>query len=217
VFVLETPSRFRLETLGAFDQPAVFLTSDEMILSLYTKKHNKYYRGIATQENMFKLSGINLSVEDMILVLSGNPPHLHDSRIEWGFFMPEQQLFYLERLSLHDYRVQRIWFDTTISAIVFIREHQLPGGEVFLDIQFNTYSAAEGGYPVPQEILINRPLERTLVNITYDATSLTINQPIEPTLFTFTPPVNAQTYILENVHAEEFEQLAPYEEFRVND
>jgi hypothetical protein len=188
-----------------------------MILSLYTKKHNKYYQGVATQENMFKLSGINLSVEDMILVLSGNPPRLHDSMTEWGFFIPEQQLFYLERVSLHDKRAQRIWFDTTISAIVFIREHQLPEGDVFLDIQFNRYSAAEGGYPVPQEILINRPLERTLVNITYDAASLTINQPIEPTLFTFTPPADAQTHILEDVHAEEFEQLAPYEEFRVNE
>lgn len=72
IFVLQTPQYFRLETLGAFSQPAVFLTSDGDSLLLYTKKHNTFYKGVPSRENLFKLSGINLSVEDTILVLSGN-------------------------------------------------------------------------------------------------------------------------------------------------
>ncbi len=215
VFVLDTPSHFRLETLGAFDQPAIFLTSNDTLLSLYSKKHNAVYRGIPSQENLFKLSGINLTVEDMIFVLSGNPPLLQTINAEWGIFLPEQQLFYLERLSLDEERVQRIWFDTTRSVITYLREHQLPSGKLFLEIQFDDYRAAEGDYAIPRRILINRPLENTLVNIEYEY--FAVNQQVDPALFTFQPPADAKIHILDNVHEGELGKLVPYEEFRVTE
>ena len=215
VFVLETPSRVRLETLGAFDQPAIFLTSNETLLSLYSKKHNAVYRGIPSQENVFKLSGINLTVEDMIFVLSGNPPLLRTINAEWGLFLPEQQVFYLERLSLDEKRVQRIWFDTTRSVITYLREHQLPNGELFLEIQFDDYRAAEGDYAVPRRILINRPLENTLVNIEYEY--FAVNQQVDPALFTFQAPDDAKIRILDNVYEDDLGPLVPYEEFRVTE
>ncbi len=214
-FVLDTPSRFRLETLGAFDQPAIFLTCNDVLLSLYSKKNNAVYRGIPSQENLFKLSGINLTVEDMIFVLSGNPPLLRSINTEWGIFLPEQQLYYLERLSLDEKRVQRIWFDTTRSVITYLREHQLPSGELFLEIQFDDYRAAEGDYPVPRRILINRPLEKTLVNIEYDY--FAVNQAVDPTVFTFQAPDDAKIHILDNVQEDELGTLIPYQEFRVNE
>jgi len=215
VFVLDTPSSFRLETLGAFDQPSIFLTSNDTLLSLYSKKHNTVYRGIPSQENLFKLSGINLSVEDMIFVLSGNPPLLRTINAEWGIFLPEQQLYYLERLSLQENRVQRIWFDTRLSVITYLREHRLPGGDMFLEIQFDDYREDQEEYPIPRRILINRPLDRTLVNIEYE--SFTVNQNVDPTLFTFQPPLDAKIHILDDVHEDELGQLVPYDEFRVSD
>jgi hypothetical protein len=215
VFVLDAPASFRLETLGAFDQPAIFLTGNETLLSLYSKKHHAVYRGIPSQENLFKLSGINLTVEDMIFVLSGNPPLLRMINAEWGIFLPEQQIFYLERLALDEKRVQRIWFDTAREVIAYVREHQLPSGELFLEIQFDDYRAAEGDYPIPRRVLINRPLDRTIVNVEYDY--FAVNQPIDPTLFTFPAPADANVYILDDVHADELGALVPYEEFRVND
>jgi outer membrane lipoprotein-sorting protein len=215
VFVLDTPSRFRLETLGAFDQPAIFLTSNDSLLSLYSKKKNAVYRGIPSQENLFKLSGINLTVEDTIFVLSGNPPLLRTVDTEWGIFLPEQQLYYLERLSLQENRVQRIWFDTRLSVVTYLREHQLPSGKMFLEIQFDDYRAAAGDYPIPRRISINRPLENTLVNIEYE--SFWVNQDIDPTIFTFQPPDNAKVHILDNVHEDELGTLVPYDEFRVSD
>lgn len=214
-FVLQAPSRFRLETLGAFDQPALFLTSDDREMSLYSKKHNAVYRGIPSQENLFKLSGINLSVDDMIFVLSGNPPILRSINTEWGVFLPEQQLFYLERIALNENRVQRIWFDTTRSVITYLREHQLPSGNLFLEIQFDDYRAAANGYAIPRRILINRPLEETLVNIEYE--NFSVNQPIDQTLFTFPAPPDAKVHILDDVHEDELGELVPYEEFRVHD
>lgn len=214
IFVLSKPGSFRLETLGALDQPVVFLTSDDMTLSLYSKKHNKFYTGVATRENLFRLSGfLNLSVEDAILVLSGNAPRLFAITSTWG--MPlSLETYYLERTSLQDERIQRIWFDTTIQAISKIQEYTLKNGNLVLDVDFKEYLAAEGGYAMPAFILIDRPLENTRVEIEY--TRFNVNQAVEPDLFSFTPPANAEKHILENIYGEEFERLGPYEEFRVS-
>jgi len=214
VFVLEKPARFRLETLGVFDQPAIFLTSDENILSLYTKKHNICYKGIATQENLFKLSGINLSVEDTILVLSGNPPLLSRINSEWGFPLDSQN-YYLERTSLQDEIVQRIWFDTTKRTIYKIQEYMLKNGKLLLDIDFQDYRAEEGTYPVPAYILIDRPIDETRVEIKYKF--FDVNQQVDQTVFRFEPPKDAPIRILETLEEPEIERLAPYKEFRVEE
>lgn len=214
VFVLEKPGRFRLETLGAFDQPAVFLTSNNTVLSLYTKKHNKLYKGLATQENLFRLSGLNLSVEDAILVLSGNVPRLSTITSEWG--MPlDVENYYLERTSLNDEIVQRIWYDTTIQAVSKVQEYMLANGILVLDIDFKKYIMTEEGYSLPTYILIDRPFDNIRVEIEYSSL-FNINQSIDQTLFTFIPPVGAEEHILENVYEKEVEPLVPYEEFRVS-
>lgn len=214
VFILEEPGRFRLETLGALDQPAVFVTSDETMLSLYSKKHNKLYKGLATQENLFRLIGLNLPVDDAILVLSGNVPRLSTVTAEWGMPLNAEQ-FYLERTSLTDEIVQRIWYDTTIQAVSKVQEYMLTNGILVLDIDFAEYRATEAGYALPAYILIDRPFDNVRVEIEYQSV-FAINQPIDQTLFTFIPPEGAKEHILENVHEEEVEQLVPYEEFRVS-
>lgn len=213
-FVLEKPGRFRLETLGALDQPALFLTSNERILSLYSKKQNKFYTGVASQENLFKLSSLNFSVDDTILVLSGNPPELSQISAEWG--MPiTPEVYFLERTSLQDETIQRIWFDTSIQAISKVQEYMLRNGILVADIDFKDYRAGEGGYPIPAYILIDRPFDKTRVEIKY--TSVTLNQPIEQSIFTFVPPQNAQTYMLDTLDEQALQGIAPYEDFRVND
>lgn len=214
VFVLESPAHFRLETLGFLDQPVIFLTSDENMLSLYSKKHNTNYRGVASQKNLFKLSGINLPVEDMILVLSGNPPRLPQISSEWGIELPESQQFYLERISLQKNTIQRLLFDTTFRAVVGIEEYMLTNGELTLRVVFSDYRAEAGDYPLPAFIQIERPLDKVRVDIKYKY--FAVNQPIDQELFRFTPPVNAKVFFIDDRFSnEEFERLAPFEEFRV--
>lgn len=213
-FVLQKPGRFRLETLGALDQPAVFLTSNEMILSLYTKKENRFYTGVASQENLFKLSNLNFSVEDTIRVLSGNPPQLSRVNSEWGMPLNETT-YYIERTSLPEETIQRIWFDTTLLTISKVQEYMLRTGILLVDIDFSDYRGTAGGYPIPANILIDRPFDRTRVEVKYNM--MTTNQPIDQTLFTFTPPEGAKRYVIDALNQEEFEKLTPYEQFRVNE
>jgi outer membrane lipoprotein-sorting protein len=216
VFVLESPTRFRLETIGFLDQPEVFLTSNDDILVLYTKKHNVAYRGVASQENLFKLSGINLSVEDTIQVLSGNPPRLSRANFEWGMFLKDLNSYYVERVSLLDDAVQQIWFDTTLRTISNIREYRLTNGELLLDIQFKDYRAATETYSLPAYILIDRPLDKTRVEITYKS-FFEVNQPLDQTVFQFEPPKDAKIRYIEDTAQGEIERLAPYKEFQVEE
>ncbi|MBD3323834.1 DUF4292 domain-containing protein [candidate division KSB3 bacterium] len=215
VFVLETPTRFRLETLGFLDQPVIFLTSNDTMLSLYSKKQNVYYRGIASQENLFRLSGINLSVENMILVLSGNPPQLSPRNIEWSLPLPKIQQYYLERISLAQNIIQRIWYSPQQDTISHVQESLLSSGTVTLDVAFEDYRAEAGEYPIPAKILIDRPLDETRVEISYSFYD--VNQQLDPELFQFTPPSTAKTYFIDDKTLEEIERLAPYEEFRMQE
>ncbi len=212
IFVLQKPEFFRLETLGAFSQPAVFLTSDGNSLMLYTKKHNTFYQGVPSQENLFKLSGINLSVEDTILVLSGNLPQLPLMSLEWGMSLPGIQQHYLERISLASDTIQRVWLDTQLLTISYFEESRLTDGKMTLRVQFENYRAAEGGYPVPARVLIDRPLDKTRFEVKYKG--FEVNQPIEQSLFQFTPPESAKAHYLDDITNEDLERLAPYEEFR---
>jgi outer membrane lipoprotein-sorting protein len=216
VFVIEKPDKFRLETLGAFDQPAVFLTSDGHRVSSYSKKQNTYMTGIASQENLFQLSGINFSVEDMILVFSGNPPLLSHIDYEWGFYVPSLQRYFLERRSRQDNIGQRIWFDVTRQVIAEIQEYRLTNGTITLTLVFADYRTTEdeGGYPIPGMIKIHRPLEETRLDVTYDF--FDVNQSIDdPTLFDFKPPEDARKYNLDDKTREPLKVLPPYKEFQV--
>lgn len=214
-FVLQKPGKFRLETLGFLDQPAIFLTSNESMLSLYSKKQNILYKGVASQENLFRLSGINLKVEDAILVLSGNPTRIFSTNIEWGMPLPAQQQYYLERISLLQETVQRIWFDAERYVISYFEEAMLTNGEVILKVQFNDYRAELGNYPVPAEIQIERPFDNTRVRIEYKF--FDVNQPIDQELFVFSPPADAKIHNIDDQTLEEIERLAPYKDFRTEE
>ncbi|PID56730.1 hypothetical protein CSB45_09805 [candidate division KSB3 bacterium] len=213
VFAFSTPSKFRLETLGFLDQPVVFFISDGSMLSLFSKKHNTLYRGVASQKNLFQLSGINLSVEDMLLVFSGNPPRLPNINSEWGLPLPDRNQFYLERISLPRNTLQRIVFNTQTHTISGIREYMLSNGELTLNIVFDNYRALEGAYPIPEIIQIERPFDNVRVDIRYS--DWQVNHAIdEQDLFSFPPPPQAKLHILDALESD-IEPLDPFDEFRV--
>lgn len=212
-FVVEKPERFRLEILGPFDQPAIFFTSDAQMLSLYAKKQNLEYRGVASRENLFKLGGINLSVEDFLLVLSGNPPKLDDVTSEWGVAIQEGRFHYLERISLQKNVVQRIWYDTQYRMVSQVQEYMLTNGEMLLNVRFDDYRGEQSGYPLPAKIDIERPMDKVRVYIEYR--EMDVNQPIDATLFTFAPPKDAKIVHIDDTTNQELGRLAPFDEFRV--
>jgi len=215
LFVLERPQRFRLETLGFLNQPAIFFISDAAMLSLYAKKPNVYYRGVASQKNLFKLSGINLTVEDMILVLSGNPPKMTEISSAWGMYLADTQQYYLERISVQHKRIQRVWFDVATNTVAFVEEYHLNSGELTLKVAFADYRAAAGAYPIPAQVEINRPMDNVRVVIHYR--DFDVNHTLQADTFAFTPPQNALINNIDDITQEELDRLKPFQEFLTQD
>ncbi|PIE33527.1 hypothetical protein CSA56_11415 [candidate division KSB3 bacterium] len=219
-FMLQAPESFRLETQGFLNQPVIFLTSDGNLLSLYSKKHHTQYKGVASQKNLFKLSGINLSVENMLLVLSGNPPKLPQVTSEWGLEVsdsetPIERYFFLERISLPQKTIQRIRFDIQHRAVVGIDEYLLESGKLLLRVTFSDFRANVGEYPIPALIQIERPFDNIQVQIEYK--SFVANQTLEQEFFSFEPSAGAKVLFLDDTANEQLERLAPFEEFRVKE
>ena len=137
--------------------------------------------------------------------------------VEWGFPLSENHQYYLERISLHRNTVQRIWFDTQRFVIAYFEESMLTNGEITLKVKFDEYRAEEGAYPIPALIHIERPLDKTQVEIKYKEI-YNLNQPAtDQEVFTFIPPEDAEIHYIDDTSIEQIERLAPYEDFRTQE
>lgn len=214
VVVFKKPDLFRLETLGFLNQPALFVVSDGKSLALYSKRDNAYYSGIASQANLSKLTGLNLSPEDVVRVLSGNPPALEKVNSLWSLYLPDQKAYLLELISVNAQRRQLIRIDATTKTFSQMESFRLYDGSLILRVVWDEYRDA-GGYAIPTRLVIDRPLEKTRVELTYQ--SFEVNQALDGDLFSFKPPGNARVHLLDNSQEEPLTRLAPFEEFKVPD
>ena len=215
VFVVAAPDKFRLETLGALDQPVVFLVSDGKEVTSYSKKQHVVYTGVASQENIFQLSGLNLPVDEVIPIFSGNPSPLSHIDYEWGFYVPSLQRYFLERRSRQDGVGQRIWFDVTRNVVSEIQEYDLVNGKTLREFLFEAYMHNDAAYPIPQIIHMSSPLEETQLRVTYQA--LTVNEVLDDqTLFAFPQPQNAPIYYLDATTPQDVDFVPPYKDVGTN-
>ena len=210
VIVLEKPNLFRLETLGFLNQPALFIVSNGKSLSLYSKRDNQYYSGTASQANLFKLTGLNLAVEDVVRILSGNPPRLEKISSKQSRYFPDQKVYQLELISIRSQIRQLISLDATTNTFSQMESYRLPDGILLLKVIWEDYRSADG-YPVPGKVTIDKPLDKTRIELTYQ--SFEVNQSLDGDLFYLKPPENVTVRLLDSPAEEPLEHLAPFKEF----
>lgn len=210
VIVLEKPNLFRLETLGFLNQPALFVVSNGQSLSLYSKRDNQYYSGTASQANLFKLTGLNLAVEDVVRILSGNPPRLEKIHSKQSRYFPDQKTYQLELISTRSQTRQLISIDATTQTFSQMESYRLPDGILLLKVTWEDYRSADG-YPLPGRVIIDKPLDKTRIELTYQ--SFEVNQRLDGDLFYLKPPENVVVRLLDNPKEEPLEHLAPFKEF----
>jgi outer membrane lipoprotein-sorting protein len=214
VVVLEKPDLFRLETLGFLNQPALFVTSNGKSLALYSKRDQKYYSGLASQANLFKLTGLNMTTADVVRVLSGNPPDLEKINSIQSTYLPDQKAYRIELISTKSQRKQLILVDATTKALSQVETFLFRDNTLLLKITWEDYRNANG-YAIPGKIIIDKPLDKTRVELTYK--SFEVNQNLDSDLFSLKPPENATVYLLDNPKEEPLQDLAPLEEFKAKD
>jgi outer membrane lipoprotein-sorting protein len=78
------PNRLRAEVMGPFGRQVLLLISDGRWLSVLDHRNNKAYMGRASQRNLARMVGLNLSLESVYALLTGNvtvPPGAEKARL----------------------------------------------------------------------------------------------------------------------------------------
>jgi len=74
VWIGARPKKLRIEIFGAPGQPAVTILINGSTFYLYEHQDNRCFQGKATEANLSRFVSLPLSAEDLICLLSGQPP-----------------------------------------------------------------------------------------------------------------------------------------------
>jgi len=75
VYACTYPDVLRLEVLGLFNQPALYISAySQTGITLCVPSQNAWYQGPATVESMRGISGISMDPFDIVKTLHGSPP-----------------------------------------------------------------------------------------------------------------------------------------------
>jgi hypothetical protein len=79
---LKRPASIRLEALTPMGDPAAVLVADQGRFALLDLRHNVFYKGPATPENLSRLIPAPLRDDELVSLITGDIPELPDSRPE---------------------------------------------------------------------------------------------------------------------------------------
>ncbi|MBI3813280.1 MAG: DUF4292 domain-containing protein [Nitrospinae bacterium] len=71
VIAVNGDSHVRLESLGIMGQPSLIMVSDGSIVTAYNVHENRFYRGMASPEIIARMTGIYMSPDDIINLITG--------------------------------------------------------------------------------------------------------------------------------------------------
>ena len=83
VWIGSQPQKLRVETLGPWGQPTLTLVINGSSFFLHTHHDNRYFKGDATAGNLSRFVSVPVRAEDLVGLLSGQPPILpfHHAKI----------------------------------------------------------------------------------------------------------------------------------------
>ncbi len=149
VFASSYPDLLRLEILGLFNQPALYISARSgRDLTLYVPSENAWYAGPATPESMQRISGIRMNPLDIVRTLHGRPPGPDPaaSRISCA----QDADSYACTLT-RDASEQHVWISPASGTI--IRSLLYEDGETVCDIRYPAFQQV-GGMLLPEEVLV---------------------------------------------------------------
>lgn len=186
VVILRKDLSLRLETLGPIGQPSLYLLVQRDHLTLYSPYEGIFLQGKAISANIFKLTGLPLTVAEVVDLLSGSVPSFPDSSRSTLAYQAEAGLYWLQVFWAGGRPYQRAWVGSDDLAP---RGYQLydSGGEVYLVAEYTHYTPLEGTF-FPYKVRVHLPREKAYIELTYQEVSL--NQGVPSSLFQLAIPPN---------------------------
>lgn len=199
VVVVERPDRLRLEMISTFGL-ALQIASDGTRLRAFHRADRTFYEGEATTRNLGRFTRVALRLDEITDVLVGLPPVRDRTHLGDPVWEPETGLWRLA-VPLGAKGRQILWFEGESLLPARTEEVDAAGVRRYL-IAFRDYREV-AGVLLAHEILLEIPSEEARITMAYSEMSL--NRPVEETLFTFEPPAGARVVSLDG-HAS---SLAP--------
>ncbi len=185
------PDRLRLQAFDFMGRPVMLLTTDGDRLGFLDYRDEKMYQGAATPENFRRFLPLELSVPDVITLLSGGAPLSEYSRAALlRDPEPGRDRWRLNLLRPGGYFQESVWVSPPGTRLEKV-EVAPPGEDAWMTLEYSGYAPADG-WDSPHVLHMADHKARTGINIRYE--EIRINPDLPGTLFN--PPVPAGVQVL---------------------
>jgi len=161
--LLQKPDHLRTDALTGFGQLILQLTSDgeELSVFLNTTVPGRFFRGVASAENISRFIRIPLAVTDLLSLLLYSPPLIATETKDVAIVAG------LLRLTLHaGDRSQQVFLNQQLQVVSC---KYLQGTEPYLTVVYERFSAVTA---FPQTIIIELPQEETRIKVKFSELQL---------------------------------------------
>jgi hypothetical protein len=168
--ILQRPRSLRIDVLAPFGLAMAFGT-DGTVLWAYPPRDGVRYEGPASPENLARVLGASIAVDDLVDVLCGLPPARLPTEAPRLEKTPDRQ--YRLTLPLAD-GTQQLWFRG--DPLMLVRAEEIRTGQPPLQVAFSDHT---DGFPHTIEVLV--PNTGNTVTLRYDLVEP--NAVIDPSVF----------------------------------
>lgn len=155
------PNRLRAEIMGPFSRPVLLLVSDGAWLYVLDYKANRAFWGRASRRNLARFVGLDLSLEEIYALLTGNVPLMKNAHSVKLIRAPQAERLILELAAQGGVVGQALTFDSTRFDVVSARIGEW-GGENEMQASFKDFEAASP-FSYPRKISLNDSRERKIM------------------------------------------------------
>ncbi len=185
--VVNGDSYIRLESLNITGQPSLIVVSNSNTVTIYNMNENKFFKGDASPEVLYKIAGIYLSPLEIANLLTGRQ-FIENNRIEDSLLTKVNSAYILRTQSNSSKSYNEIWFESTNLSITAIKRYDATGRVIKL-ITFSDYRKL-GENIFPFKVQISLPSRRLLMTIYY--IDIEINVEVDESTFNLTIPEDAE-------------------------
>ena len=170
VLLVRRPAFLRIESLGPFGTPQLYLVTDGHELSLYNPGENRYYLGQATASHLSSALPVPLEPKEVVAFLLGGLP-LSDYEISSVHGDREEGLWVLDLVSASRGERQSLWIHPQ-SFLILRAEFHRPGASYCLTfVDFHQIQS----FLFPERILFTSLESKAQISVDYQEVELNPN------------------------------------------
>jgi outer membrane lipoprotein-sorting protein len=187
IILLKRPSYLRLEILSPLGIPEYYLVATPEKMNVFIPSKKIYYQGKPEVANLAKFIFLPLSIEDIVLIMSGTFPPINEEQVSYKSYKEADSLIVEAESGKSGSQIIKLRNDLKLSS--FIQKDNL--GQEEYNVQYGEYSE-ERGFPL--SIVVNLANGITSMNVKYRDAKIEENNDLS--IFNLQIPENMETVLL---------------------